>query len=325
MSRIGIVVIGRNEGERLKRCLRSLPPRGSRIVYVDSGSQDDSVAHARGLGLEVVALDPGEPFTAARARNAGFEALVTGGNPDHVQFIDGDCAMEPGWIEAAGATLDQDPSIGIVTGWLNEVSAERNVYHAMCQVEWRRPAGDIAACGGIMMVRAEAFRAAGGFDPGLIAGEDEEFCLRVAGRTGLRVHRIPRIMAHHDVDISGLWQWWRRNVRTGHAFAQMSGFHPTHFRRERLRAWAYGLILPVVALLAALVGQWWLVGLALLGLGANWLRTAHGLKSSQGLSWARALQQAAYLVLSKLANLHGMMTYHVRRWRRAGFWIIEHK
>ena len=36
MVRVGGVVIGRNEGERLKRCLRSLAGRVAPLVYVDS-------------------------------------------------------------------------------------------------------------------------------------------------------------------------------------------------------------------------------------------------------------------------------------------------
>ena len=71
---VGVVAIGRNEGERLCRCLDSLPP-SSRIVYVDSASTDDSVALALRRGAEVVELDTSTPFTAARARNAGFIRL----------------------------------------------------------------------------------------------------------------------------------------------------------------------------------------------------------------------------------------------------------
>lgn len=46
---LGVVVIGRNEGERLKRCLASLLGNVDQIVYVDSGSTDGSVQLAQGL------------------------------------------------------------------------------------------------------------------------------------------------------------------------------------------------------------------------------------------------------------------------------------
>ena len=73
-NRIGIVVIGRNEGGRLIRCLTSLK-ENKQLVYVDSGSTDSSVIEARRRGAEVVELNMEIPFTAARARNEGFELV----------------------------------------------------------------------------------------------------------------------------------------------------------------------------------------------------------------------------------------------------------
>ena len=66
---VGAVAIGRNEGERLRRCLSSLAGRVSPLVYVDSGSSDGSPELARSFGAVVVDLDLSRPFTAARARN----------------------------------------------------------------------------------------------------------------------------------------------------------------------------------------------------------------------------------------------------------------
>ena len=76
MSRVGVVAIGRNEGERLRRCLQSLDPRAQPVVYVDSGSSDGSPKLARSMHVDGVDLDLDIPFTAARARNAGFEQLL---------------------------------------------------------------------------------------------------------------------------------------------------------------------------------------------------------------------------------------------------------
>ena len=95
-AEFGIVAIGRNEGERLKQCLRSLPA-SARIIYVDSGSSDGSDVWAGEFGAQVVRLDMGLPFTAARARNAGFKALLDL-EPEiqFVQFVDGDCELATG-------------------------------------------------------------------------------------------------------------------------------------------------------------------------------------------------------------------------------------
>lgn len=320
---IGAVAIGRNEGARLRRCLTSLVGECDRTVYVDSGSTDDSVAFAKGIGAIVVELDPSVPFTAARARNAGFAALQKAGPTDYVQFVDGDCAVEPGWMSAGHAMLDANPDIGIVTGWRTETNPRHNVYHEMIEVEWHRPAGDIRSCGGDMMVRVAAFVATGGFSPRIISSEDEEFCLRV-GDFGLRVHRLPLIMTRHDADMTRFGQWWQRTVRSGHGFAEVGGLQPSHFVPERRRVWFYGGFC-LVLLLGGLISGWWpAVVMAGLAYFYNWLRTLQGLHSS-GQPLAQAAHHAMFLTLSKIANMQGMITYYLRRWRGSDMKIIEYK
>ena len=92
---IGIVIIGRNEGERFQNCIRSLEGVSDRVVYVDSGSTDNSVNWAKDAGFQVETLPADRPFTAARARNAGYRRLVQQ-FPDTVfiQFMDGDCQLD---------------------------------------------------------------------------------------------------------------------------------------------------------------------------------------------------------------------------------------
>ena len=315
---LGAVVIGRNEGDRLKACLRSLVPLCARAVYVDSGSGDDSVAFARGLGVTVVELDTSTPFTAARARNAGFEALLAGGELDLVQFVDGDCKVEPGWLAAGVSALAERPDLGLVTGWRSEIHPLASVYNQMCQVEWRRPAGPISACGGDMMVRVAGFRKAGGFDPTVIAAEDDEFCLRLA-EAGWKLERLPVEMTLHDAAMTRFGQWWRRALRAGHGFAQLGRMHPPHFLRERMRVWAYGLVLPLLFVLGLLTSGW--ISLAVLGLYAlSFWKTWRGLAGQP-----MALKQAALLTLAKIPNLLGMLTYYRRRRTGDDMRIIEYK
>ncbi|HKS16666.1 MAG TPA: glycosyltransferase family A protein, partial [Planctomycetota bacterium] len=115
MDKVGVVVIGRNEGDRLKRCLRSVSGDGAHVVYVDSGSTDGSVAAAREAGADVVELDLSTPFTAGRARNAGFDRLREA-VPDleTVQFVDGDCELTAGWLKLGAGELDRRSEAAIV-------------------------------------------------------------------------------------------------------------------------------------------------------------------------------------------------------------------
>lgn len=320
---IGLVLIGRNEGARLVRCLASVPGDVAAVVYVDSNSSDDSVARAREAGAHVVELDLSKPFTAARARNAGYAALGSLGLPlDYVQFIDGDCAIVEGWITAAAGALAQDPTLGIVTGWRAEIHPDASVYNAMCDFEWHRPAGPIQTCGGDMMVRCQAFDGIGGFDDTVIAAEDDELCVRIR-KAGWKIMRLPRDMTRHDAAMTRFSQWWRRAVRTGHGFAQVGALHPDYFTRERKRGWVYGALLPLIALAGLLVSAW--ITLAVLAIYAlSYIRTAQGL-ARDGLATGPATQQAVFLTLSKIPNVIGMLTYLWRRKRAAPMKIIEYK
>jgi glycosyltransferase involved in cell wall biosynthesis len=163
---IGAVLIGRNEGARLVAALEAAQGQVGRMVYVDSGSTDGSVEAARRAGAAIVDLDLSIPFTAARARNEGLARLLQDGPLDYVQFIDGDCALQPGWIDTAQAFLDENPQAAVVHGRRRERYPEATVYNQLCDWEWDVPPGPVKACGGDAMMRVAAFQAVGGYDPG---------------------------------------------------------------------------------------------------------------------------------------------------------------
>ncbi|MCK0151695.1 glycosyltransferase [Marivita sp. S6314] len=320
---VDVVLIGRNEGDRLVNSLASVVPQARRVVYVDSGSTDDSVANARRVGAEVVNLDMSVPFTAARARNEGFQALTASGDaPDAVQFLDGDCIMADGWLAKGQAWMAAHDDLGLVTGQAAEMRRDATVYNQMFDVEWKRPAGDILACSGNMMVRTRAFDAVGGFDPTVIAAEDDEFCTRLR-KAGWRLERIPEDMARHDANMTRFSQWWKRAERTGHGFAQVGHLHPDYFVRERQRALVYGAFLPFMAIAGAFMSP--AVPVLILGVYAlSYTRTAKGLMQD-GLPRSEALHHAIYLTLSKFPNVIGMIRYHWRRLTQAQMRIIEYK
>lgn len=320
---VDVILIGRNEGERLVRSLASLKGEARHVYYVDSGSTDQSVANAQRAGAEVIELDMSVPFTAARARNAGFAAMMQASDPpDFVQFLDGDCTLTPGWLARGAAFMAGDPGVALVTGWQSEIHRDRTLYNQLFDFEWHRPAGEIRACGGNMMVRVAAFEEVGGFDPTVIAAEDDEFCTRLR-KAGWRLFRIPEDMSRHDADVSRFGQWWKRAERTGHGFAQVGDLHPDYFVRERLRGWVYGLILPLLAVIGA-AWTWWIPMAVLAVYGLSYLKTARGLMQD-GLPASEALRHAGLLTLSKFPNMLGMLRYHWRKWRKAQMRIIEYK
>lgn len=320
---VDVVLIGRNEGERLVKSLASVVGQARRVVYVDSGSTDDSMAHARSAGADCLALDMSVPFTAARARNAGFAALLAYDDPpDLVQFLDGDCIMAPGWLAAGEAAFRAESGLGLVTGQQVELHRNTTVFNQMSDFEWKRPIGQIEACGGNMMVRVAAFQAVGGFDPTVIAAEDDDLCTRLR-KAGWRLIRIPEDMSQHDGGVLRFSQWWKRAERTGHGFAQVGHLHPEYFLRERQRGWVYGLILPLIAVVGAFTSP--VVPVLVLGLYAlSYLKTMRGLQEN-GLPAAEARAHSVFLTLSKFPNVIGMIRFHWRRLNHAQMRIIEYK
>lgn len=319
---IAVIAIGRNEGDRLKACLTSLVGKVDRLIYVDSGSVDNSVALAKSMGAEVVELSADKPYTAARARREGYEHLQSGEMPDFVQFVDGDCAVVDGWLDAAANEMANDPRLGIVTGWRREIYPEASIYNDLCHDEWDRPAGDITTCGGDMMVRPEAYSKAGGYDDTVIAAEDDEFCVRVRD-SGFGIRRIPHEMTRHDANMLTFRQWWQRAVRSGHGFSQVGYMHPPYFEREQKRVLVYGGAVPAFALFGLLVWPMLLLIPAAIYV-YNYLRTVQGLQSG-GMGKFRARRHGVFLTLSKIPNILGMAIFHWRRLKGRSMRIIEYK
>ncbi len=323
----GVVIIGRNEGERLVACLRSLVGRGGPVVYVDSGSDDSSVNNARAAGAEVVELDLSIPFTAARARNAGVARLLQ----DHaelefIQFVDGDCEVFAGWLDTARRALRENPEWAAVCGRLRERDRDRSIYNRLADMEWNQAPGPTAHCGGIAMYRLKPLRDAGGFDETLIAGEEPELCLRLR-RAGWKLQRLPDDMAWHDIAMTRFSQWWKRSTRAGFVYAEGAARHgrgPERYNvKQTLSILAWALAWPAVVLALA----WPTRGLSLLGLLVYpflaW-RIRRGARR-RGLSAADAWLYGWANVVAKFAQLAGFGKYWRDRLRGRRSGIIEYK
>jgi glycosyltransferase involved in cell wall biosynthesis len=317
---VGVVAIGRNEGERLRRCFRSIPRAVTGVVYVDSGSSDGSAEHARSVGHEVVALDMTRPFTAARARNAGFSRLNERfPGLEYVQFVDGDCSLADGWLERE--------SVAAVWGRRRELHPERSIYNRVCDVEWgQEPPGETQVFGGDVLVRVSAVREAGGYDPRIIAGEDPEFAYRLHKR-GYRILRLDADMTWHDAAITRFGQWWIRTKRSGYAYAQVSALHGSNHDRfwvkDTRRALFWGAVLPALVPTLAVPT----LGLSSLLLSIYPLRAARIAKAAQkrGLEPNQALPWALHCVGASFPQAFGILAYHLERWRGKDPTIIEYK
>ncbi len=319
---IAVVLIGRNEGERLIRCLASVPDWVEQIVYVDSGSTDGSVAAATAAGARVVDLDTSAGFTAARARNAGYEVAKANGTPAFVQFVDGDCEINTDWIATAAAYLTDNPDVAVVCGRRRERFPERTVYNRLCDWEWDTQIGQAKACGGDAMMRCTVFEDVGGFDPTLIAGEEPELCYRIR-EAGWRVWRLDHEMTLHDADMTKLSQFWKRARRSGHASAEAAVMYGSETEPYPIvstrRALMWAVFLPALIILGLLVTP--LALLLLLAYPAQILRLA----KRDGLTNRESWERAILMTVAKFPEAMGVLEYKWRRWRKRPSQLIEYK
>lgn len=321
----GVVVIGRNEGERLRRCIESVGQPPGKVVYVDSGSTDDSVAVAGNLGADVVCLDMKLPFTAARARNAGFRRLLEI-SPDlsYVQFVDGDCELTPEWLRTATNFMDENPGVAMACGRLRERNPELSIYNLMCDIEWNTPVGEAKACGGIAIVRVNAFESARGYQESLIAGEEPELCVRLRA-SKWKIWRLENEMAWHDAALVRFGQWWQRTIRGGYAYAEGAYLHGSsaerHWVKESRRIWVWGLLLPIVGLVLGVIS--WVYGLMIFLLYCMQLTRFALRNKRQKISHPWTI--AFFLILGKFPEMLGQVKFQFNRISGNTSKLIEYK
>ena len=323
-TEIGVVAIGRNEGDRLRQCLESIGALAHHAVYVDSGSTDGSPEMARGLGVDVVDLDMGIPFTAARARNEGLRRLKQRmPGVRYVQFVDGDCEVVAGWMTTAAAFLDVHPRVAAACGRRRERHPENSVYNRLCDIEWNTPIGEAGGCGGDALMRADALGEVGGYRDAMIAAEDSELCVRLRLK-GWQIWRLDAEMTVHDAAITRIGQWWKRAKRAGYAFAEGAVLHGAlperFFVRESRSALLWGAVIPLAIVASTLLAgpmalwAWMIYPLQVLKL---FLRGSGGAR-------ARA-ERALFLTLGKFAEASGQLKYFAHRLSGTRGRIIEYK
>lgn len=339
-SVIGVVVIGRNEGERLKRCLSSIQSQhNGPVVYVDSGSTDGSADYARSVGVDVVDLDISIPFTMARGRNTGLDYLVDRhSHCQFVQFVDGDCEMVAGWIKTGLQFLERHQDYAGVCGNRSERFPEATIYNQLIEMEWQDRAGEVEACGGDAIYRIDRFQVAGCFNEAMIAGEEADLCLRLR-QLGSRLMRLDSPMTVHDANMQYFSQWWKRSVRCGHAYAHGYDMHKNdaevggkkYKRKALLSSLIYGLVLPGLLVLIFLLltanpsgaGQLFLFTGAVLVL-AFYVRGFYKTAKSKSTSSHSSLY-ASFIALGKFPEVQGVLHYFLNKMLGKTSKIIEYR
>ena len=271
MTMLSVVVIGRNEGARLERCLNSVNAISregftAEVLYVDSGSTDDSLALAQRLGARTVSISSARP-TAALGRNAGWRVA----QGDIILFLDGDTVLHPDFVRAALPHFANAPT-AVIWGHRRELFPQASFYNRVLDLDWIYAPGLTPFCGGDALFRRATLQQVNGFDETLIAGEEPELCRRILA-LGCQILHVDLPMTGHDLAMTRFTQYWKRATRAGHAFAEVSTrfsrtanpFWLEDARRNRNRALVL-LALPVVTFAASLLfgGAWPILTVAIL-------------------------------------------------------------
>jgi GT2 family glycosyltransferase len=326
---LSVVVIGRNEGERLARCLDSIasmrPIQGfTETIYVDSGSSDGSMERAAQFDVAPISLVSNHPCAAA-GRNAGWRTAKA----PIVFFLDGDTVLERDFVADSMSEFD-DPRIAVVFGHRREIHPQQSLFNRVLDLEWITPPGPADFCGGDALIRREVLERLGGYDERLIAGEEPDLCRRIRAE-GYTVLHVDRPMSLHDIAMTRFSQYWRRGLRGGYAYAEVSARYrdtvlPLWSREARRNLLQGGLMLliaggaPLLSIaVCSLIPV--LIGLAVIALLAMRTALRYRWKSTQ---LTTRLLYGLHSHLVHVPILFGQLKYYMDRYLNKTARLIEY-
>jgi glycosyltransferase involved in cell wall biosynthesis len=308
---VDVVIIGLNSARTIAACIESVQtcayPQGLvSVFYADGCSNDDSRQIAESLGAKVILVETRYPSPGSQ-RNAGWKA----GSGELVQFLDSDTVMDSGWLAKAVTSLGD--GYGAACGDRREMHPEASVFNWIGDREWNGQPGDAETFGGDVLVRRAVLESTGGYDPDLIAGEDPELSHRIR-LAGFRILKLPDLMTRHDLAMHTLKQYWRRNFRTGHGFAEVNARHPDFWRTEVKRIFSraglflggllaipFALFFPLILVLP-LFGSLILLRPRLLLVGKFSTDLAINIREAKTYAW--------HASLSVVPQFFGMLRFH---------------
>lgn len=214
---VSIVIIGRNEGDRLIQCIESVknldyPSNKKEIIYVDSRSSDRSVENAEALGVEKVYIIEQEKTCAAIGRNLGLKHA----EGELVLFLDGDTQISKDFLNRAIPHFEND-EVAVVFGKRTEIYPE-SIFIRLCGSDWsQRTPGYTDTAAGDVLMKAKVIREIGGYME-IIAGEDPEMSNRVIN-AGHKILFLDIDMVKHDLAMHSFSQYWKHSIRSGFAYA----------------------------------------------------------------------------------------------------------
>ena len=256
-----IILPAYNEGDNIERCIRTIQSAiGNRdipITLVDNQSTDNTTEIARSLGVDVLEFE--EKLTIAELRNRGAAHV----RADFILFIDSDMEVPADWIEKFEEVQRESNAdvLGFVVSvpdsapWFAKIWAMRtNARREKLQEIDFLPGHNIA-------VRRSFFEDVGGFSTELRTSEDKDLVMRLKA-AGARVFSAPPIGIIHWGYEKTFREWIRKEFWRQSSHVSMIRRHGASPRLLRFPMTAVlHLLLPVIILIAALMGHWLIAGI----------------------------------------------------------------
>ncbi len=219
-QKMAVVVVNWNGLNDLPDCLRSLNDAqflDLRVIMVDNGSVDDSVAWTREHHPEVEIIETGENLRWAGGNNVALRLLRDEEYSGHILLLNNDTIVPEGSLRRMADAFEDTPDawavtpricyannpaliwydggiVGKYTGWVRHAGLRKMAG----KLDYNRRFIDYGT-GCAMMIRSEVLRTVGLLDDGYyFYGEDADYSLRLI-EAGGRILHVPRAVVLHKV------------------------------------------------------------------------------------------------------------------------------
>lgn len=257
---VTVVIPCYNYGHYLREAVDAVltqPGVDARVIIVDDCSPDGSAEVARALAAEddrVTVIAHPENTGHIQTYNDGLAAVTT----KYVTLVSADDLVAPGALGRAAAVMEADGRIGMVYGWPLEFSGDtpapgRDARLPLTWTRWRGQEWIRLSCfrgrsfilSPEVVMRTDAVRELGGYNPELPHSGDLEYWLRTAahwdiGRVNGRIQAYYRQHATnmHATTFAGMpadlrHRWKAFEYLASDEFAAVSAAGPRRLRRVR--------------------------------------------------------------------------------------------
>lgn len=274
---IGFIVIGRNEGHKLVRCIDSIKKAIDEnsigeyeIIYVDSKSTDNSIELVGALDEKVkIFRITGQAYQAI-GRNIGAAAS----DADIYCFIDGDMELIPDFFPRV---LDDTGKLKypFVSGQFENIYYDQNnqrtgselyVKSVLTQDKYQ------ITTGGLFLIEKTLWELIGGMDVRFRTGEDLDLGLRLARKGHMLLRKKELFAIHHTRHYKSRSRMWKDLIagKTLYARGVLYRKHilllNRHILKRMIKSDPTFLLLVLCGILAMMTGQYYILLIYVMGI-----------------------------------------------------------